>query len=51
MEKKYRTQVKRDKKKVGQLAYENHWSVLGLVSSLKYKREEIEVWAKLNKQS
>jgi len=29
MEKKYRTQVKRDKKKIGQLAYENHWSVEG----------------------
>ena len=51
MEKKYRTQVKRDKKKVGQLAYENHWSVVGLVSSLKYTTEELEAWAKLNKQS
>ena len=30
MEKKYRTQVKRDKKKVGQLAYENHWSVVAV---------------------
>ena len=51
MEKKYRTQVKRDKKKVGQLAYENHWSVVGLIKSLHYKQEEINTWAKLNKQS
>jgi hypothetical protein len=51
MEKKYRTKVKPDKKKVGQLAYENHWSVEGLISSLHYKQEEIYTWAKLNKQS
>ena len=37
------------KKKVGQLAYEKHWSVEGLVSSLKYKQEDIVAWAKLNK--
>ena len=51
MEKKYRSKVKRDTKKVGQLAYENHWSVVGLVSSLKYTTEELEKWVKLNKQS
>ena len=51
MEKKYRTKVKPDKKQVGQLAYENHWSVEGLIASLHYKQEEIYTWAKLNKQS
>ena len=51
MEKKYRTKVKPDKKKIGQLAYENHWSVEGLIASLHYKQEEIYTWAKLNKQS
>ena len=51
MEKKYRTKVKRDKKTVGQLAYEKHWSVEGLVKSCNYTTEELEKWAKLNKQS
>ena len=51
MEKKYRTKVKPDRKTVGQLAYEKHWSVVGLVSSLKYTTEELEKWVKLNKQS
>jgi len=51
MEKKYRTKVKRDKKTVGQLAYEKHWSVEGLIKSLNYTREELDTWAKLNKQS
>tara|TARA_R110000744_G_scaffold226628_1_gene344986 strand:+ start:174 stop:326 length:153 start_codon:yes stop_codon:yes gene_type:complete len=37
------------KKKIGQLAYEKHWSVLGLIASLKYKQEDILAWAKLNK--
>ena len=35
MEKKYRTKVKKDTKTIGQLAYEKHWSVEGLVASLK----------------
>jgi len=37
------------KKKLGQLAYEKHWSVVGLVKSLNYKEENIITWAKLNK--
>ena len=51
MEKKYRTKVKPDTKTVGQLAYEKHWSVEGLIASLNYKQEEIDTWLKLNKQS
>ena len=51
MEKKYRTKVKRDKKTVGQLAYEKHWSVEGLIASLNIKQEDINKWQKLNKQS
>ena len=39
------------RKTVGQLANENHWSVRGLVASLKIKQEDIKAWAKLNKQS
>ena len=31
MEKKYRSKLKPDIKKIGQLAYEKHWSVVGLV--------------------
>ena len=51
MEKKYRTKVKKDTKTVGQLAYNKHWSVVGLIKSLHYKQEELDTWAKLNKQS
>ena len=51
MEKKYRTKVKPDRKKVGQLAYDKHWSVEGLIKSLNYKKEELDKWLKLNKQS
>jgi hypothetical protein len=51
MEKKYRTKVKKDTKTIGQLAYEKHWSVEGLIKSLNYKQQEIEAWLKLNKQS
>ena len=51
MEKKYRTKVKPDTKTVGQLAYEKHWSVEGLIKSLNYKQQEINKWLKLNKQS
>jgi hypothetical protein len=51
MEKKYRTKVKKDTKTIGQLAYEKHWSVEGLIKSLNYKQQEIEEWLKLNKQS
>jgi gas vesicle protein len=51
MEKKYRTKVKKDTKTIGQLAYEKHWSVVGLIKSLNYKQEELDTWAKLNKQS
>jgi hypothetical protein len=51
MEKKYRTKVKPDTRPVGQLAYEKHWSVEGLVASLKIKQEDIKRWVKLNKQS
>jgi hypothetical protein len=51
MEKKYRSKLKPDTKKIGQLVYEKHWSVVGLVSSLKYTTKELEKWAKLNKQS
>ena len=51
MEKKYRTKVKPDTKTVGQLAYNKHWSVEGLIKSLNYKQQEIEAWLKLNKQS
>ena len=51
MEKKYRSKLKPDTKKVGQLAYEKHWSVEGLVASLKIKQEDIKRWVKLNKQS
>ena len=51
MEKKYRTKGQPDRKPVGQLAYEKHWSVEGLVDSLKLKKEDIIAWAKLNKQS
>ena len=51
MEKKYRTKVKKDTKTIGQLAYEKHWSVEGLVASLKIKQEDIKKWVKLNKQS
>ena len=35
MEKKYRTKVKPDRKKVGQLAYDKHWSVVGLIKFVK----------------
>ena len=51
MEKKYRTKVKQDTKTVGQLAYNKHWSVEGLIKSLNYKQQEINKWLKLNKQS
>ena len=51
MEKKYRTKVKRDTKTVGQLAYNKHWSVVGLIKSLHYKQEELDTWVKLNNQS
>ena len=51
MEKKYRTQVKKDIKKVGQLVHEKHWSVEGLIASLHYKQKELDTWARLNKQS
>ena len=51
MEKKYRTKVKPDTRPVGQLAYEKHWSVVGLIKSLNYKQEELDKWLKLNKQS
>ena len=51
MEKKYRSKLKPDTKKIGQLAYEKHWRVVGLMSSLKYTTKELEKWAKLNKQS
>ena len=51
MEKKYRTKVKPDTKTVGELAYNKHWSVEGLVASLKIKQEDIKRWVKLNKQS
>tara|TARA_Y100000389_G_scaffold56602_1_gene52541 strand:- start:244 stop:399 length:156 start_codon:yes stop_codon:yes gene_type:complete len=51
MEKKYRTKVKPDRKTVGQLAYEKHWSVVGLIKSLNYKQKELDAWLKLNKQS
>jgi len=51
MEKKYRTKVKPDRKKVGHLAYDKHWSVVGLIKSLNYKQEELDKWLKLNKQS
>ena len=50
MIKKYRTKVKPDRKPVGQLAYEKHWSVEGLVKSLNYRREDILKWARLNKR-
>ena len=49
--KKYRTKVNKDIRTIGQLAYEKHWSVEGLVASLKIKQEDIKAWAKLNKQS
>ena len=51
MEKKYRSKLKPDTKKVGQLAYNKHWSVEGLIASLNIKQEEIDAWLKLNKQS
>ena len=51
MEKKYRTEVKPDTKTVGQLAYNKHWSVKGLIASLNIRQEEIDAWLKLNKQS
>jgi len=51
MEKKYRTKVKPDTKTVGQLAYEKHWSVEGLIASLNIKQKDINKWQKLNKQS
>ena len=51
MEKKYRTKVKPDRKTVGRLAYEKHWSVVGLIKSLNYKQKELDTWLKLNKQS
>jgi|TARA_R110002012_G_scaffold56366_1_gene144398 hypothetical protein len=51
MEKKYRTKVKPDTKTVGQLAYNKHWSVEGLIASLNIRQEEIDAWLKLNKQS
>ena len=51
MIKKYRTKVKPDRKPVGQLAYDKHWSVEGLIKSLNYKQEELDKWLKLNKQS
>ena len=34
MEKKYRTKMKPDTRPVGQLAYNKHWSVEGLIASL-----------------
>ena len=48
--KKYRTKVNKDIKTIGQLAYEKHWSVEGLVKSLNYRREDILKWVKLNKR-
>jgi len=51
MDKTYRPKDKPDRKTVGQLAYEKHWSVVGLIKSLNYKQEELDTWAKLNKQS
>jgi len=51
MEKKYRTKVKPDTKTVGELAYNKHWSVKGLIASLNIKQEDINKWQKLNKQS
>ena len=38
------------RKTVGQLANENHWSVRGLVGSLKITKEDIKKWARLNKR-
>ena len=37
MEKKYRSKLKPDTKKVGQLAYEKHWSVVGLYHYQMYR--------------
>ena len=39
------------KKTVGELAYENHWSVQGLVASMGYTEEDIKAWVKSTKQS
>jgi len=43
-------QAKLPKKPVGQLAYEKHWTVDGLVKAIGYTQEDIKTWAKLNKQ-
>ena len=48
--KKYRTKVNKDTRTIGQLAYEKHWSVEGLVKSLNYTSEDILKWARLNKR-
>mgnify|MGYP002700833336 CR=1 FL=1 len=49
MAKKYRTIVKPDRKKVGQLAYEKHWSVDRLAVAINITREDIIKWEKSNK--
>ena len=51
MEKKYRTKVKPDRKTVGQLAYEKHWSVDRLAVAINITKEDIIKWEKLNKPS
>ena len=38
------------RKMIGQLIKENHWSVKGLADSLKITKEDIIKWEKLNKQ-
>jgi len=43
-------QARLPKKPVGQLAYEKHWSIEGLIKSIGYTQEELNLWAKSNKQ-
>ena len=38
------------RKTIGQLIKENHWSVQGLADSLKITKEDIIKWEKLNKR-
>ena len=38
------------RKTIGQLIKENHWSVQGLSDSLKITKEDIIKWEKLNKR-
>ena len=38
------------RKMIGQLIKENHWSVKGLADSLKITKEDIIKWEKLNKR-